>query len=243
MGCCRWTLPSVPKGWYLCTSYWRRGFSFFLLAQILSSFPTVQSVVQGVPQGRRAPSSLLRSLRGRSRWSLRSWGKYVQHGECRHFYETCQLFHQWLQEDGFHHRDDILLQCSVHGGVLAKQCLVFSGIFSYERLFLGAPHDLMLVAWVVRRHKRESCLFRLLLGRHWQREESVSDSSEVWCHGRHIPTDQLMEIYQSFSCCFSVNLQKDRRQEFRKDSLGTARCPRRFVSTSCWDWCQVRRLR
>ena len=102
----------------------------------------------------------------------------LQYAECRHLSKTHQLVHQWGQEDWFHRRDDLLLQSSVHGGVLGKQRLFLSELFSSGRLLLGGPHALRLFAWVVRRCKHESCLFHVLLGRHRQLEVSVSASSE-----------------------------------------------------------------
>ena len=149
----------------------------------------------------------------------------LQHGEFRHFSETRQLVHQWGQEYWFNLRGDLLLQSSVHTNVLEKQLFVFSELFSSECLFLDAPHSLRLVAWVLRQHKRESCLFYILLGRHQQREVSVSASSEVRRRRRRIPTDKSMYIDQFFSCRLSVNIWKDRRQEVRKDSLDAACCP------------------
>ena len=47
---------------------------------------------------------------------------------------------------------------SVHYGVFSKQRLFLSELPSSESLFLVAPHVLWVVAWVVRQHKRESCL-------------------------------------------------------------------------------------
>ena len=126
--------------------------------------------------------------------------KILEYGECRQFYETHQLVHHWGQEDWFHHCYNLLFQSSVHGGVRAKQRLVLSELFSSERLFLGATHALRLVAWVVRRHKREYCLFHVLFGRHRQRKVSVSDSSKVQRHIRRIPTDQSMDNDQYFYC-------------------------------------------
>ena len=82
-----------------------------------------------------------------------------------------------------------------------------------------------VVAWAVRRHKLESCLFHGLLGRHCQCEVSVLASSEVRRHGRRIPNYQSMYIDQSFSCRFSVDLWKGGRQEIREDSLYVFFCP------------------
>ena len=63
--------------------------------------------------------------------------------------------------------------------------MLMVGIVSFKavddslRLFLGVTHVLCVVAWVVRRHKRESCLCPVLLVHHRQRKVSVSASSEV----------------------------------------------------------------
>ena len=73
----------------------------------------------------------------------------------------------------------MLFQVSVNSGVFSKQRLVLSELFSPERLLLGAPHNLWVVAWVVRRHTRESCLLHVLIGYHCQRELFVLASSEV----------------------------------------------------------------
>ena len=103
----------------------------------------------------------------------------LQHGECRNLSKTRQLVHHWGKEDCFHLLDKLLLQRYIHGSLLGKQRLVLSEIFSSGRLFLGTPHDMRLVTWVVWRHKCEACLLHVLLGRHRQREVSVSASSEV----------------------------------------------------------------
>ena len=126
--------------------------------------------------------------------------------------KTCEMIHQWGYEDWFHRRDDLLFQGSVHSGIFSKQRLVLLELFSSERLFLGAPHALWLVAWVVRQHKFESCLFHLLLVRNRQHEVSVSASSKVRRHRRLIPTHQLMYFDQSFSGWFSSDICKDGRR-------------------------------
>ena len=79
----------------------------------------------------------------------------------------------------FHRHDDLLFQGSVHGGVFSKQRLIFSELFSSERLFLGDPYALWVVDWVVRQHKRESWLLHVILGLCRQNEVSVSDFSKV----------------------------------------------------------------
>ena len=190
--CCRLTPPSVSKGWSLWKSSWLQILSGLLLALIISPFPTVQLVGKGVPRGCRASSSWLCSPWGWSRRSPRIWWKYVVAWWVPSLAQTCQLVNQWGQEYWYHRRDNLLLQRFVHGGVLVKQRLVLSELFSSEHLFLGAPHAMRVVTWVVWRYKRESCLFHVLLGRHQQRDVSVLASYKVQHHGRCIPTDQLM---------------------------------------------------
>ena len=157
----------------------------------------------------------------------------LYHGKFRYLFKPCELIHLWGQEDWFQCGEDMIFQGSVYSGVFSKQRLVLLKFFSSKRFFLGAPHDLWLVAWVVRRHKRKSCLFHVLLGRHCQREVSKLASSEVPYHGLRIPADQLMYIDQPFSCRFSVNIWMDGRQEIREDSLDAVCCPHRFVLHSC----------
>ena len=111
-----------------------------------------------------------------------------------------------------------------------------SELFSYKRLFLGAPHALWVVACILRWHKIESYLFHVLLVHHRQRKVSISASSKVWHHRRCIPTDQSMYVDQSFYCWLYVNIWKDGCWELREDSLDAASCPRHFVLQLCWDW-------
>ena len=53
--CCCWRSPYAPKGWFLLTSSWHQGWSILLILLILSHFPFVQPISQGVTRGRRAP--------------------------------------------------------------------------------------------------------------------------------------------------------------------------------------------
>ena len=120
--------------------------------------------------------------------------------------------------------------------------LDFIGTFQFLRLFLGALHALWVVAWVVWRHKRESCLFHVTLWHHRQRKVSMLASSKVRHHGRCIPTYQLMYLNQSFSCRFSTNIWKDGRRKIYEEFLDADRCPHYFVSDSCCAWQRVRPL-
>ena len=55
--CTHWTSPYVPKGWSLWTPSWSQQFSALLLVRILSPFPMVWSIGQGVLWGRREPTT------------------------------------------------------------------------------------------------------------------------------------------------------------------------------------------
>ena len=103
----------------------------------------------------------------------------LDNGECGHLSKPCDLIHQWGKEYWFQRRDDLLFRGSVHGGVFSKQRLVLSELFSSKRLLLGVTHALWVVAWVVRRHKLESFMLPILLGRHRRREWLMLASSEV----------------------------------------------------------------
>ena len=87
--CRRWKPSFAPKGWSLWKSSWRQRLSGLLIARILSPFTNVQLVRQGVPRGRMAPSSWLRSPRGQFCQSPCIWKKMFQHGECGHMSEPC----------------------------------------------------------------------------------------------------------------------------------------------------------
>ena len=123
-----------------------------------------------------------------------------------------------------------------------ETALDFVGTYQFLRLFLGAPHNLWVVTWVVRQHNCEFCLFHVLLVHHRQHKVSMLAFSEVRRHGRRIPTYKSMYLDQFFSCRFSSNIWKDGRQEIREDSLDAAHLPRHFVSHSCWDRRRVRPL-
>ena len=102
----------------------------------------------------------------------------------------------------------MILQSSIHGGIFLNQILVLSELFSSKRLFLCAPHALCVVIWVVRQHKRESCLIHVLNKHHRQRKMSMSDCSKIQRHRCCISNYQSMYNKQSFCCLFSVNLWK-----------------------------------
>ena len=70
--------PSVPKGWSLWTSSWHCRSYAPLIVWIISPFPIVISIGQGVPRGPRSPSSSLNSPWGQFYWSPSSLQKGVE---------------------------------------------------------------------------------------------------------------------------------------------------------------------
>ena len=99
---------------------WCRIFSSLLIAQIIPPLPDVQSDRQGVPRFVGPHHLDLVLLEVNLIDCAISGENMLQYAECRHLSKTHQLVHQWGQEDWFHRRDDLLLQSSVHSGVLAK---------------------------------------------------------------------------------------------------------------------------
>ena len=163
----------MPKGRSLWTPslHWKP--STLLHALILSLFPVAWLNGLGFQRGHKEPSFYRVFIEANFVY-LHVGGKYIfQDSERIKFSKTCQLVHQWGQEEWLHRHEDMSFKGYVHVSISSEKWLVLSKTFGSEHCLLGGSHRWWVIDWVVQWHRYVSRLCHELLCCHCQSEVSV----------------------------------------------------------------------